>query len=141
MSTIVAPEWEAPLTELGSVQGLGSVGFPNSGAEMLPPETANGILLWEFVPESEIAKKFPLVEVVETLEETYVAFSFADKDYTRIVLILAAFYPDDTFSNWELVENLPTRTLLQNEAPVTGSYAPREITPPPQTLLPASGAF
>lgn len=56
-----------------------------------------------------------LVDVVETLEETYVAFSLADMDYTRIVLILAAFYPNDTFSNWELVETLPTRTLRQNE--------------------------
>lgn len=57
-----------------------------------------------------------LVEVVDTLEETYVAFSLGDKDYTRIVLILAAFYPDDTFNHWELVETLPTRTLRQNEA-------------------------
>lgn len=57
-----------------------------------------------------------LVEVVETLEETYVVFSLAQKDYTRIVLILEAFYPDDTFNDWELVATLPTRTLRENEA-------------------------
>jgi hypothetical protein len=57
-----------------------------------------------------------LVEVVETLEETYIVFSLAQKDYTRIVLILEAFYPDNTFNDWELVATLPTRTLRQNEA-------------------------
>jgi hypothetical protein len=57
-----------------------------------------------------------LVEVVETLEETYVVFSLAQKDYTRIVLILEAFYPNHTFNDWELVAALPTRTLRQNEA-------------------------
>lgn len=57
-----------------------------------------------------------LVEVVETLEDTYVVFSLAEKDYTRIVLILEAFYPNNTFNDWELVTTLPTRTLGQDEA-------------------------
>lgn len=56
-----------------------------------------------------------LVEVVETLEETYVVFSLAQKDYTRIVLILEAFYPDHSFNDWELLTALPTRTLRPNE--------------------------
>ena len=57
-----------------------------------------------------------VVEIVETLEETHVVFSWARKDYTRIVLILEAFYPDATFKEWELVARLPTRPLRENEA-------------------------
>jgi hypothetical protein len=57
-----------------------------------------------------------LVEVIETLEDTYVVFSLAEKDYTRIVLILEAFYPSNTFNDWEPVSTLPTRTLRQDEA-------------------------
>lgn len=57
-----------------------------------------------------------LVEVLETLEDTYVVFSLAEKDYTRIVLLLEAFYPSNTFNDWEPVRTLPTRTLRQDEA-------------------------
>jgi len=56
-----------------------------------------------------------VVEVVETLEETHVAFALTVADYTRIVLLLAAFYPGATFMEWELVGSLPTRTLRENE--------------------------
>lgn len=57
-----------------------------------------------------------LVEVVETLEETYVVFSLAHMDYTRIVLILAAFYPNAILDDWEGVASLPSRPLRDNEA-------------------------
>jgi hypothetical protein len=57
-----------------------------------------------------------VVEVVGTLEETYVAFSLAHVDATRPVLILGAFYPDARFTEWELVANLPTRPLRESEA-------------------------
>lgn len=56
-----------------------------------------------------------IVEVVETLEETHVAFTLTVVDYRRIVLLLAAFYPDATFKDWELVVILPTRSLRENE--------------------------
>ena len=56
-----------------------------------------------------------VVEVVETLEETHVAFILGAMDYTRIVLILAAFYPNATFKDWELVASFPTRSLRENE--------------------------
>jgi hypothetical protein len=56
-----------------------------------------------------------VVEVVETLEETHVAFALSVGDYRRIILLLAAFYPAATFSDWELVTNLPTRSLRENE--------------------------
>lgn len=56
-----------------------------------------------------------VVEVVETLEETYVAFSIARMDPSRIILILIAFFPDSIFSDWELVPELPTRSLGSDE--------------------------
>jgi hypothetical protein len=53
-----------------------------------------------------------VVEVVDTLEETYVAFSVARMDdASRVVMILAAFDVDAAFSNWELVTSFPTRRL------------------------------
>jgi hypothetical protein len=52
-----------------------------------------------------------LVEVVETLEETHVAFSVFNMDETRIIVILSAFNPDAEFSQWELVDQLPTRPV------------------------------
>ncbi len=59
-----------------------------------------------------------VVEVVETLEETYVAFSVARIDPSRLVLILAAFYPDMAFGDWALAASLPTRPLRTSEAEV-----------------------
>jgi len=58
------------------------------------------------------------VEVVDTLEETYVTFSVAQMDPTRLVLLLGAFYLDATFNEWELVETLPTRPLRKSEGEV-----------------------
>lgn len=52
-----------------------------------------------------------VVDVVDTLKETYVAFSVARIDYSRIILILAAFYPKAEFAEWEQVEDFPTRPL------------------------------
>lgn len=56
-----------------------------------------------------------VVEIVETLEETYVAFALTVGDYTRIILLLIAFYPDATFKDWDLAASLPTRSLRDNE--------------------------
>jgi hypothetical protein len=52
-----------------------------------------------------------VVNVVETLEEIYVAFSVAHIDTTRLVMILSAFDTDASFPDWELVETFPTRPL------------------------------
>ena len=57
-----------------------------------------------------------VIEVVDTLEETYIAFSVARMDYRRTILILAAFYPDAELAQWELVAKLPTRPLREDEA-------------------------
>lgn len=59
-----------------------------------------------------------LVEVVETLEETYVAFSVARIDPTRPLIILRAFYPDVAFAEWEAVDALPTRAIRVNDGEV-----------------------
>jgi hypothetical protein len=56
-----------------------------------------------------------LVEVVETLEETYVAFSLEGIDFERILVILRAFYVEAEFLDWEPAAELPTRPLRQNE--------------------------
>jgi len=52
-----------------------------------------------------------VVEVVDTLHETYVAFSVARIDPSRVVLILGAFDPKARLSDWELVSSFPTRPL------------------------------
>lgn len=52
-----------------------------------------------------------LVEVVETLEDLYVAFSLRKMESERIVVILAAFAPSVPFSEWELLDFFPTRDL------------------------------
>ncbi len=52
-----------------------------------------------------------VVEVVDTLQETYVAFSVVGMDATRVVMILGAFDIDAAFSQWELVTMFPTRSL------------------------------
>lgn len=59
-----------------------------------------------------------VVEVVDTLEETYVAFSVAGMDHSRVVLILGAFDVDAEFSQWELVDRLPTRPLRLHESEI-----------------------
>jgi hypothetical protein len=53
-----------------------------------------------------------VVEVVDTLEETYVAFSIARMDdATRVIMILGAFDVEAAFSDWEQVATFPTRPL------------------------------
>lgn len=56
-----------------------------------------------------------LVEIVETLSETYVAFLVDEVTYERFVLLLEAFYPGSTFFDWEEVRSLPTRELRDGE--------------------------
>lgn len=56
-----------------------------------------------------------VVNVVETLEEIYVAFSVAHIDTARLVMILSAFDVDAQFLDWELVETFPTRPLRLDE--------------------------
>lgn len=53
-----------------------------------------------------------VVNVVDTLEETYVAFPVpAVEGYARILVMLRAFFVDAAFSDWELVDALPTQQL------------------------------
>lgn len=59
-----------------------------------------------------------VVEVVEGLEETFVAFSVVDVDYRRVLVILAAFYPEASFLAWELANELPTRALRTKDSEV-----------------------
>jgi hypothetical protein len=59
-----------------------------------------------------------VVEVVDTLEETYVAFSIARMDGSRVVMILGAFDVEAAFSDWELVASFPTRPLRLNDGEV-----------------------
>lgn len=59
-----------------------------------------------------------VVEVVETLEETYVAFSLVGLNSTRIIMLLAAFFPDAEFSDWDPVDALPTRPLQTEDAEI-----------------------
>lgn len=56
-----------------------------------------------------------IVEIVETLEETCIALSGELLDAERIVLVLAAFYPDAEFTDWEFMAALPHRALKRNE--------------------------
>jgi hypothetical protein len=57
-----------------------------------------------------------LVEVVETLEETYVAFSVAKMESERrLLIILGAFDVEAEFKDWELVDFMPTRALRPDE--------------------------
>jgi hypothetical protein len=52
-----------------------------------------------------------VVEVVDTLQETYVAFSILGMNAARVVMILGAFDVEAAFSQWELVMTFPTRPL------------------------------
>jgi hypothetical protein len=51
-----------------------------------------------------------LVEVVETLEETYVAFFIEEVTYERFVTVLNAFYVS-RFEEWEQVQGMPHRAI------------------------------
>lgn len=59
-----------------------------------------------------------LVEIVDTLNETYVAFSIEGISTSRVVMILGAFDSEAAFSDWELAEKLPTRTLRAHEGEI-----------------------
>lgn len=59
-----------------------------------------------------------VVEVVETLEETYVSMSVRGLDHTRLVIILQAFYPEASFAEWELIDRLPTRPIRAEQAEI-----------------------
>jgi hypothetical protein len=57
-----------------------------------------------------------VVEVVETLNETHVAFFIQDLGSgDRFVLLLKAFFPEAQFADWELVDEFPTRELRVGE--------------------------
>jgi hypothetical protein len=59
-----------------------------------------------------------VVEVVDTLKETYVAFSVARMDASRVIMILGAFDVKAEFSDWELVARFPTRPLRLQDGEV-----------------------
>lgn len=60
-----------------------------------------------------------VVEVVETLEETYVAFSWKQVENAghldNLLALLRGFYPDSRWEDWEMPGRLPTRELRDNE--------------------------
>jgi hypothetical protein len=62
-----------------------------------------------------------LVDVVETLEETYVAFKLGDITYERIVLLLNAFHPASA-DEWRQTDRLPHRPVNEAEGEVCFSY-------------------
>ncbi len=49
---------------------------------------------------------------MDTLEETYVAFSIVQMDASRVVMILGAFDVEAAFSDWELVASFPTALVV-----------------------------
>ncbi len=51
-----------------------------------------------------------LVEVVDTLDETYVAFFVEEVTYERFVILLNAFY-EWRFEEWERVHEMPHRVI------------------------------
>jgi hypothetical protein len=55
------------------------------------------------------------VEVVETLSETYIAFSAVELGYERLAPLLAAFFPEDVSADWEQTREFPTRELRKDE--------------------------
>lgn len=57
-----------------------------------------------------------VVNVVETLEETSIVLSYQEpRVAARVITILAAFFPDDNFDQWEVRDRLPTRALDPRE--------------------------
>jgi hypothetical protein len=62
-----------------------------------------------------------LVEIVDTLEETYVAFLIEEVGYERFVILLNAFYPS-RFEDWEQVEEMPHRPIDTASAEICYRY-------------------
>jgi hypothetical protein len=62
-----------------------------------------------------------LVEVVETLEETYVAFYVEEVTYERFVLLLNAFHRS-RFDDWEQVDKMPHRPIDKGSGEVCYRY-------------------
>jgi hypothetical protein len=62
-----------------------------------------------------------LVEVVETLEETYVAFFIEEVTYERFVILLNAFYVS-RFEEWEHVDEMPHRAIGEASGEVCYRY-------------------
>ena len=59
-----------------------------------------------------------VVDVVETLEETYVAFSAVRMKTSRLIMILGAFYVEAEFHDWDLADALPTRPLRYEDGEI-----------------------
>ena len=55
------------------------------------------------------------VEIVETLEETYVAIRASDLRPGWLDIVLAAFFADVDIRGWEPTERFPTRALREDE--------------------------
>jgi len=62
-----------------------------------------------------------LVEVVETLDETYVAFFVEEVTYERFVILLNAFYVS-RFEEWEPVKEMPHRPIDERSGEVCYRY-------------------
>lgn len=62
-----------------------------------------------------------LVEVVETLDETYVAFFIEEVTYERFVILLNAFYVS-RFEEWEQVPEMPHRAIDEASGEVCYRY-------------------
>lgn len=62
-----------------------------------------------------------LVEVVETLEETYVAFFIEEVTYERFVILLNAFFVS-RFEEWEQVHEMPRRAIDEASGEVCYRY-------------------
>ena len=62
-----------------------------------------------------------LVEIVETLEETYVAFFIEEVTYERFVILLNAFYVS-RFEEWEQVKEMPHRPINEGSGEVCYRY-------------------
>lgn len=57
-----------------------------------------------------------LIEVVETLEETYIAFDLSLLvQHRRFIAVLVAFYPQRSFDEWLQRDSLPSRALTDGE--------------------------
>jgi hypothetical protein len=62
-----------------------------------------------------------VVEVVETLDETYVAFFIEEVTYERFVILLNAFYVS-RFEEWEQVHEMPHRQIDEASGEVCYRY-------------------
>ncbi len=59
-----------------------------------------------------------VVDVVDTLEETYVAFKVVGISTARVIVILKSFYLDAAFNEWELSNSFPTRVLRAQDGEI-----------------------